>query len=867
MIKFITKKISLVFLSLMLSIVLLPIIGNFDDAKASTTSDYNTDYCYEYVSNKIYEVDLITDDGQFEKIESYDDFASAKALMQTNDEYVVRCKYGLSPSRIVAMNSGLVYSYPRGSSSIMNIWGNWQDHDGYTNSYVDRFYEMTYIDTPYMSSNTGYIGLGYAEVIMNGFHGYIDLEYSDLIPSKFIDNQLPIYIGGPYGTNTIEAKDVIAVPNYYVVNKNGNYYDLEFHYHTATQGSGKYMNEFKKVIDNAFNYSFMNNGTHYFSDNGYDFYTNYKKTKKVGTCYGYYQFLPIRTKTSISASIFDSFLRAQRSDYASSKLNNNGSLFVNYGDVYGCNAALIYSLACNESAWGTSGYAIERNNLYGWSAYDDSPDDASYFSSVDNSIKEMMGINLRKYADYTDGRYNGTYFGNKGSGFNLKYASDPYWGMTIASIYYSLDKYANNKNGNLTDYNKWVLGVVTTTGANIYYDEACSRKICGANYRERQVANIVVLLEDEGECYKIQFSNPISNGVAITNNDNEIGYSWSNSVAYIKKNDIQVLNNATVAKKEVPQDNLPHEAITSVSGVSLKQNTLKISGIGAITNMNFTNENNITHTIKLTNFENSEDVINIDCTNTDTNGFSMNDGFDYKYAGFSANIDLSTLNLGTYTMSLITTNGSETFTSVLRTTDLDYRNLASCDSNLAYRFSANQDYAYRIEIDVQKTNIDFSSINKPSKRASMKQFDSLAISEDGIVEFSGYSMIYYLNYEQSSDNRFSLILVDYSTGTTKEIALSNIQISDVIKAQINSVYNIPYIGFTGTIDLNELAYGDYTILLKINTKDGSTTYKDIIEFNAEDRVLPDATIGNRSYAFHKGLTRNRLMIEIKEVSE
>lgn len=866
MIRNVIKKISLVLLSLMLSIVLLPVIGNFDNAKA-LTSDYNTNYCYEYESNKIYEVDWITDDGQFQKIESFDDFASAKALMKTNDEYVVRCKYGLSPSRIVAMNSGLVYSYPRGSSAVMNIWGNWQDHDNYTNSYVERFYEMSYIDTPYMSSNEGYIGLGYAEVIMNGFHGYIDLEYSDLIPSKFIDNQLPIYVGGPYGTNTIEAKDVIAVPNYYVVNKNGNYFDLEFHYHTLTQGQGKYMNEFTKVIDNAANYSFMSVGTHYYSDNGYDFYTNYKKTNKVGTCYGYYQFLPIRTKTAISASTIDSFLRYQRSDYASSKLNDAGNLFVQNGDVYGCNAALIYALACNESAWGTSGYAIERNNLYGWSAYDDSPDDATYFSSVENSIKEMMGINLRQYADYSDSRFNGTYFGNKGSGFNLKYASDPYWGMTISAIYYSLDKYANNKNGNLTDYNRWSLGLIETYGANIYYDEACTRKICTANYRDRQVANIVVLLEDEGDSYKIQFSNPISNGSAIVNNKNEIGYSWSNSVAYIKKNDIKVLNNATVAKKENVENNLPHEAITSVSSVSLSQNTLKISGIGAITNMNFTNSDNITHTIKLTNFENNEDVVTIDCSNTDTNGFSMNDGFDYKYAGFSATIDLSTLNIGSYSMSLVTTNGSNEVTSVLRTTDLDYRNIASKDSNYVYRFTANQDYAYRIEIDIQKTDIDFSKISKPSKRASLKQFDSLEISDDGIVEFSGYSMIYYLNYANQKDDRYSLILIDYSTGIKKEIALSNIQISDVIKAQINSVYDIGYIGFTGTIDLSELAFGDYTILLKVNTKDGNTSYLDIIEFSAEDRILPDKTIGSRQYTFHKGLVRNRLMIEVKEVNE
>jgi len=472
------KKTTITLLCLLLLTVIMPISRCF----SNVINAYSHDYKYDYISNKMYEVDHISDEGTFEFIADFDDFDSAKSLMQTSKNYVVRCKYGYSPTRIVAMNSGIVYSYPRGSSNTQDIYEDWGSNKYNREiSYIERRYEMTYVDTPYMSSKSGFEGQGYVEVIANGFNGYVDTEYVDLIPSKFIDKGLSIYIGGPYATNSISAYSVIVEPNYYIINKNGNYYDLEFHYHIAYPNSSGYVDEYKLKIDNGENYSFMSVGSKYYSDDGYNFYSDYKKTNYVGTCYGYYQFLPMRTKSDISYSTLNSFLKNVRNDYSSSAIYKKGDVFVDNGDDYGCNSTLIYALACQESAYGTSGYAINRNNLFGWNAFDDSPDDASYFSSVDNAIREHMGRNLRKYADYTDNRYCGTYVGNKGSGFNLHYASDPYWGMRIAAIYYSIDKYDNGNNGNLTDYNKWSLGLITTFGASIYYDKDCKNVICNSN--------------------------------------------------------------------------------------------------------------------------------------------------------------------------------------------------------------------------------------------------------------------------------------------------------------------------------------------------------------------------------------------------
>lgn len=843
------KKI-IILLTSIISIILMPILGDCIFAE----NDIYPIAC------SIYSVDYINDDGTFDNVGCYNDFASAKAKMYENDDYVVRHASGYSATRIVAMNSGLVYSFPRGSSSTMSIYSDYDNHNK-TTTYVTARYEMSYVDTPYMSAKSGFEGQGYTEVILNGFHGYADTEYLDFVPSKYIDKQLPIYLGGSYSNNTISSAALKVIPNYYVINKNGNYYDLEFHYHISYPDKNGFADEYTIRVDNAANYSFLKVGTKYYSDDGINFYTDYTKKNKVGSSYNYYQFLPLRTKTNISGSTMDAFIKYIRSDYSSSVMYGKGDTYLSLGDAYGCNGALVFALSCQESAYGTSGYAKERNNLFGWNAYDDSPDDATYYSSVDVAIKEQMGRNLRRFADYADPRYNGTYVGSKGSGFNLKYAADPYWGMKIAAIYYNLDKFANNSNGNLTDYNSYTLGLINTNGATIYADQNCSKSLCNSYYYgNRQQDNIVVLNEKIGNVYKIQFSNPIIDGSVINDIDGVYEYSWSKSVGYIKCNDIDVLFNKNVANAD-----LPHESIINVNSVKLNGSSLTINGIGAISNVNFSNANDVKHTLTLIDMNDENNTYSYDAGRIDTNGFDMNDGFNYKYAGFEATINLADLDLSSYIMNITTSVGDISKTTTLKTTDTDFRSIASNDTNNKYRFSANQAYSYRIEIDVLNSPIDYINIEKPSKRSSLIEYFNPTFNDDNTISISGYAMIYYLDYSEEINDRYTLYLIDNNTGVYKTVQLENNIIDDDIKNQINSVYDINYIGFSGTIELNELAEGEYTLLLAIKTSDGSTYYTDYLEFVAEGRTMPSKKEESKSYKFYISNIRNRLMLSIDEV--
>ena len=67
------------------------------------------------------------------------------------------------------------------------------------------------------------------------------------------------------------------------------------------------------------------------------------------------------------------------------RLYGLGEAFVQAEQKYGVNALYMMGLACEESGFGTSAFALKRNNLYGWNAVDSNPDKATYFNSKEEA--------------------------------------------------------------------------------------------------------------------------------------------------------------------------------------------------------------------------------------------------------------------------------------------------------------------------------------------------------------------------------------------------------------------------------------------------------------------------------------------------
>ncbi|MBQ2510122.1 MAG: glucosaminidase domain-containing protein, partial [Erysipelotrichaceae bacterium] len=714
--------------------------------------------------------------------------------------------------------------------------------------------------------------------------GFADLEYTDLVPSKFLEKGIPIWLGG---RNVYENEDpfkVVTHQNYYQIEKNGKYYDLVFHFYRAYPTgnvNGNSALSSSIAVDNAKNYldAGMTADTKYYSNDGIRFYSDPSLKNAVATVYNYYQFLSVRSTTDISASSFDSFLYSVKGN--NTVMKGSGSVFIKGQNKYGCNALIIYAMACLESAYGTSGYAMNRNNLFGWSAYDDSPNDASYFSSVQNCVYEHMGRNLNWFMDYTNRRYFGTCVGNKGSGFNVLYASDPYWGAKIAAIAYSIDKYANNNDGNLTDHNSVKTGFVKNNYNDVLYSSSIpwDPKIYksptgndvlytgrfGTHYQKDLT---VTVLEKVGTRYKIRSANPVVNG-EINTQDGILEYDWNASVGYIEENDLVLLN---ALQTDIP-DTRPeptYEVLNSLRNVELSSDHIEISGVGAIQGMDFQEgDQTIRHTITFRSLEDRETAYSFVAENTDSDGFDLNDMYDYSFSGYHISIPLPNEDLptGSYYVELTTENKDHSVTSYLLSPDKNLRNLNSANEEQNYAVRMNDYYNYRFEMDVLSVpdDLDFASTNVPSARPASVSLDSVALDEQGNAEIIGHAYMYYLNYNDAGKVGYSLYLVNSSENC---LPLDTQLYDDGIdyKSLLGSNYDLTYICFRATGNISDLE-GEYTVYLKMSNSTEEGNYLQIVEIPNYGLDLPSMQNETKQYSFATSAVRKRLMFQASLIEE
>ena len=124
-----------------------------------------------------------------------------------------------------------------------------------------------------------------------------------------------------------------------------------------------------------------------------------------------------------------------------SRLAGKGAVFKEAEERYKINALYLIAHSALESSWGRSQIAKDKNNFFGIAAYDTTPyDSAKSFDNVDKGILGAAKWIRENY--YDEGR---THLGNKASGMNVLYASDPYWGEKIASIMMTINSKLGEK--------------------------------------------------------------------------------------------------------------------------------------------------------------------------------------------------------------------------------------------------------------------------------------------------------------------------------------------------------------------------------------------------------------------------------------
>ena len=155
-----------------------------------------------------------------------------------------------------------------------------------------------------------------------------------------------------------------------------------------------------------------------------------------------FQFSNLKSRTNYTAADINRLYSLMGA--SDSKLAGKGATFKAAEQRYGVNALYLVAHSALESAWGRSKIAKDKNNFFGISAYDDTPyTSATKFDDVDSGIMGAARWINSRYLHNSGYPANGAYLGNKAGGMNVNYATEPYWGESIASIMFS----ANEKLG------------------------------------------------------------------------------------------------------------------------------------------------------------------------------------------------------------------------------------------------------------------------------------------------------------------------------------------------------------------------------------------------------------------------------------
>lgn len=522
-----------------------------------------------------YEIALAYSDGSYKYIDDTDNYDEAVSVVEDlektyNDNTVI-------PS-IVNSNGQVIYS----TNSMGRIWNHrngeaLQGDSVVTNIFLDSSLNNAYTYINQLSIDDVPIIEDYgksAKIQVSGYKGWINKDSAS----------------GNYDLVVVPINQVTN-PSCYLV-KNGFLYHYISYNMTDLNDNNGYSIRIGKAPD------FLEQGVEYYSYDGIYFYsgitrldglnklvtdlkndTNSNAVNYDKPHYNYYGYLPFRTKSNYTAEELNHFIDNNTEDY--SKLRGIGQSLIDAQDKYGVNPVLALGVAINESNWGKSSIAQEKNNLFGINAVDSNPgESADEFATPGDSVIEFCKNYIsRGYADPADWRYYGGYLGNKALGANVKYASDPYWGEKAAQHAFTLDYELSGENlNNLIDYDGYQIGLLTggndvlNSKGELLYN--INPTVSGyGGYAGNLVALKFNYKNDSGR-YQIFADRTTNINEGIYSGD----YDWNNN-GFINSNNVRLVNNPKnsfipgYSKEDVNKDGKIDIEDISLAALNYNKNT------------------------------------------------------------------------------------------------------------------------------------------------------------------------------------------------------------------------------------------------------------------------------------------------------
>lgn len=174
----------------------------------------------------------------------------------------------------------------------------------------------------------------------------------------------------------------------------------------------------------------------------------YEKPRNTGGSSGKLSFnIALNKKSGFT---LEQFTKALTDDKDVNRIfQNNSKYFYYVEDEYNINGIFVAAVGIHESAWGTSKIALNKNNLFGYGAYDSNPYNGAYdFEDYAESIDLVSRVFVKYYINpsgtniYDGQKANGKYYsGNTLYAVNKRYATDKNWANGV----YKHMKYLYNK--------------------------------------------------------------------------------------------------------------------------------------------------------------------------------------------------------------------------------------------------------------------------------------------------------------------------------------------------------------------------------------------------------------------------------------
>lgn len=476
-----------------------------------------------------YEVAGFHSDGVIDPVYCTSSYDEAKSLMENNGarDLAIMTKVN-GKTKIIDVNYGLVRLNMHQNNVNTYIY----DNSNLTNQYK---WQKFYFNGSY-GEDGGFLGTSHdsgqwaAHIRIADTTGWVGEKDYELIPITWLKSSSSYTVNSESishnevsditVSNSAKAKRAIGPKPTMLAT--GTYYSFDGHYFYNTLES--LMQDYKNnSIERAVN--------------------------KNNPYYNYYMYLNIHTKSNYSSTNINDYIKNNMGktknaygDYAesgASTLYGMGTYFYHAQEKYGTNALLTFSLSRNETGNGTSNISISKNNGFGLNAVDSNPyASASRYAYFENSIigfaNDWMTYN---YAKADASNYFGSQFGDKQSGINIKYASDPYWSEKMAQNYFYFDQAHG-----FQDYNYYQEGLILNGNAKAYLNPSTNSKVV-YTYPDTNRDAIVIVdkVENDGKLwYKIVSDMNIdSNGNQIPNNNS--GYNW-NAYVYVDASNVKLLN-------------------------------------------------------------------------------------------------------------------------------------------------------------------------------------------------------------------------------------------------------------------------------------------------------------------------------------